>query len=289
MKTLLIALLTGLVSVGSVAGQTGDGLTGHYFSTTTLTGPSVDRIDKVIDFAWGGAPIGTVPPDNFSVRWDGQLDIQAPGAYTFRTVADDGVRLRVDGQLILDDWNVHPATEKTSAAVSLMAGRHGVALDFFDASGGAVVRLQWATPGNPLFVTIPTTRMFSVAGQPVDPVPTEPVCEAAKIATPTTCRLMWDLDPASPGDPTVRFDVLVDGVKMDQVMVSPPATTGTFQAAFPVLAPGTHTVTVQSFDADGESRVSDPFVVTVLPPEQPPPQRLPPKPISLRVVKPGPS
>src|SRR5262249_9751248 len=88
---------------------TGTGLLGHYFSSPDLTGPAWTRTDGTIDFAWNGArPAPPVPGHDFSVRWTGEVQAQFSETYTFWTRSDDGVRLWVDGRLLIDDWGDHP-------------------------------------------------------------------------------------------------------------------------------------------------------------------------------------
>ena len=57
------------------------------------------------------------PSDNFSIRWEGKINIEKGGKYTFYTIADDGVRLYVDGFLIIDEWRPQPATEFAGSIV----------------------------------------------------------------------------------------------------------------------------------------------------------------------------
>ena len=71
----------------------------------TLTGsPVLVRQDRDIDFQWGtGSPGPAVPADRFSARWRGYWPFET-GRYTFVAYSDDGVRIWVDGQRIVDNW-----------------------------------------------------------------------------------------------------------------------------------------------------------------------------------------
>jgi hypothetical protein len=82
----------------------------------------------------------------FGARWTATLTPPTTGEYTFTTVSDDGVRLWVDGRLVLENWTDHGATED-SGRVRLTAGRPvDLRLDFYQGAGGAVARLLWTRP-----------------------------------------------------------------------------------------------------------------------------------------------
>jgi RNase P/RNase MRP subunit p29 len=115
---------------------------GEYFNNTNLSGsPVVIRNDADINFNWGtGAPAARVPADNFGVRWTRQLYFAA-GTYRFTVAVDDGARLWVDGQLLINQW--HDGTATYSADVSLAAGVHTIRLEMYEHLGGAEARLSW--------------------------------------------------------------------------------------------------------------------------------------------------
>jgi hypothetical protein len=143
----------------------GTGLTGSYFNTVDLSGPvTLQRVDPTVDFNWGGgSPDPIVNADDFSVRWTGRVQAPVTGAFTFATNSDDGVRLWVDGQLVIDNWTQHGDTLNTSAPVSLEVGhQYDIRLEWFERGGAAVIRLEWAYPGQPLQV-IPQTQLYPVA------------------------------------------------------------------------------------------------------------------------------
>lgn len=78
---------------------------GEYFNNATLTAPATfGRSDSAIDFNWGqGSPGNGINNDNFSVRWT--RTIQFPqGRFRFRATVDDGVRLYIDGGIVIDQW-----------------------------------------------------------------------------------------------------------------------------------------------------------------------------------------
>jgi hypothetical protein len=140
----------------------GTGLTGAYYNNTSHAGPPVlVRTDPQVDFDFAsGSPDPAVSADNFSVRWAGQILAPITGDVTFATNSDDGVRLRVNGQLVIDNWSFHGDTLNTSAPVHVIAGqKYDISLEFFEGGSAAVIRLKWSYPGQPL-QAIPTTQLY---------------------------------------------------------------------------------------------------------------------------------
>jgi hypothetical protein len=147
---------------------TGAGLNADYFSGITLTTKVLTRTDSSVDFNWGtAAPATGVPADNFSVRWSGQISPRYSGATTFYTVSDDGVRLWINGQLLIDNWTNHGATEN-SGNITLTAGqKYDLKLEYYEATGGATARLLWSSSCEPKAV-IPAGQLYASAAPPAD-------------------------------------------------------------------------------------------------------------------------
>ncbi|MCE3203469.1 PA14 domain-containing protein [Paenibacillus sonchi] len=122
------------------------GLKGEYYDNLNLTGLKLTRTDTNVNFSWGlGSPNSTIGEDTFSVRWTGTIKPKYSETYTFSVVADDGVRLWIDGRLILDKW-VPQASELTSLPITLTAGQnYDIRLEYFENDGGANAILQWSS------------------------------------------------------------------------------------------------------------------------------------------------
>lgn len=120
---------------------------GEYYNNATLAGePVFARNDASIDFAWGqGSPTTGINADNFSVRWTRTLDF-AQGGYRFFARADDGVRVWVDGRLIIDEWKDSPAMTH-QADIYLTPGRHSIQLDYYEHLGDALIKVWWEYHG----------------------------------------------------------------------------------------------------------------------------------------------
>lgn len=132
-------------SAPPVAG-TGAGLRGDYYNGTNFDTFVTTRTDATIGFDWGlGVPASGVSADQFSVRWTGQVQPLFSQTYTFYTQSDDGVRLWVNGQLLVDDWTAHGLTED-SGSIALTAGqKYALRLEFYDSGSSAIASLAWSS------------------------------------------------------------------------------------------------------------------------------------------------
>ncbi|UCC89087.1 MAG: SH3 domain-containing protein, partial [Anaerolineales bacterium] len=116
---------------------------GEYYDNPDLRGsPTHVRNDVSVNFDWGaGAPAAGVDADNFSARWSRALDFSA-GTYRFTVRADDGVRLWVDGALVIDQWHASSGTTY-STDVNLTHGMHTIRMEYYERGGQALARLAW--------------------------------------------------------------------------------------------------------------------------------------------------
>jgi beta-glucosidase len=135
---------------------TGHGLQGDYYAGTTkdtpLTGtPTASRVDPQVKFSWNGAaPAPGVAGANFSTKWTGTLTPPVSGTYTFGLGSDDGSRLLINGNVVIDNWNYQQYTNKTGQ-VTLTAGQPvQIEVDFFQGTGDALVNLGWLLPNQDL-------------------------------------------------------------------------------------------------------------------------------------------
>lgn len=124
----------------------GTGLTASYYNNRTLDPSDLAgvRLDSTVDYNWerGSAPLGV--GDNFSVKYEGYILADYSEDYTFCTDSDDGLRLYIDGVLVIDDWTDHATREGCTDPIALTAGnKHSVKLEFYENGGYAVIRLKW--------------------------------------------------------------------------------------------------------------------------------------------------
>ena len=102
------------------------------------------------------APVGA---GGFAARWTGRLDPPVTGRYRLTTVSDDGVRLWLDGKLLIENWTDHAATED-HATVELVAGRPtDLRVEYYQGGGGATARLKWTRPDGTTEI-VPADRLL---------------------------------------------------------------------------------------------------------------------------------
>lgn len=147
------------ISDPPTSAATGTGLYGEYYRGKGFRERLLTRTDANVNFNWGtGSPDPLVPADHFSVRWSGWLQAPSSNDFTFFVNADDGVRLWVDGRLLIDDWREHPG--ERSAGIRLTANhKHDIRLEFYENGGVAACQLSWSGPGVAKAI-IPTERLY---------------------------------------------------------------------------------------------------------------------------------
>ncbi len=169
------------------------GLTAQYFDNPDFTTLVVTRTDPSVDFNWGtGSPATGVGVDTFSVRWTGAITPQFSQAYTLYTTSDDGIRVWLDGALIINNWTDHAPTENSAVTPVLEAGRaYSIQIDYYEAGGGAQARLSWSSASQPKQV-VPSSRL-----SPTMPVATFPIrINFQPAAAPTVSGYLVDAGSA---------------------------------------------------------------------------------------------
>ncbi|HVE43326.1 MAG TPA: PA14 domain-containing protein, partial [Planctomycetota bacterium] len=161
-----------------------------YYTGTNFQTLSLSRTDPTVNFSWAGSPGTGVPADNFSVRWTGFVTAQTSETYTFTTRSDDGVRLWVNGQQLVNNWTYHGATDN-SGQIALVAGQsYPIQIDFFEGTELAVAQLSWATPTIAKQI-VPQSQLSPTA---------PPVMMKASVPVDATATFQALLDAAVPGD-----------------------------------------------------------------------------------------
>ena len=129
----------------------------QYFTNTGLKGtPHFTTCERTIDIDWGrsgpsalvdsgksdgGTVRKSVGNDRFSVRWEGRFQFAAR-SYTFTARADDGIRVWVDNQLIINEWRVQGVRTFT-ARRTMTAGLHTIKVEYYEEDQDAVASVKW--------------------------------------------------------------------------------------------------------------------------------------------------
>jgi glucose/arabinose dehydrogenase len=151
----------------SVAVGNGDGLRAEYFDNADFTNLKYVQIDPTVNFNWGvAAPSANLQPDDFSVRWFGQVQALYNEAYTFYVNADDGARLTVNGQVLVDALVGYLGEGNGTTTIALEAGKkYDIQLEYVEAAIDAGAQLSWSSVSQQRQI-IPTSQLFTTPYNP---------------------------------------------------------------------------------------------------------------------------
>jgi hypothetical protein len=158
------------VTYAPLPGATLAGLTGAYYSGMNFENLVVTRVDETVNFSWAfdEGPTPAMSHNLFSARWTGKVTPQFSETYTFIVSADDGVRLWLNDQLVVDHWHdqgttSYPVTFAATAGVPI-----DIRIDYFQNLWGAVCRLEWESASRTRQI-IPRDRLSTTAPPPSPP------------------------------------------------------------------------------------------------------------------------
>ncbi|MBP7051471.1 MAG: hypothetical protein KBE65_10695 [Phycisphaerae bacterium] len=185
----------GAVYPGSVWSFTtvgpGDGVYAQYFKGTELAGdPIATATEEAINHSWGSDVVAGALSDDVSARWTADLKAPLTGTYDLITTTDDGVRLWLDGRLVIDNWTDHGTTDDI-ATVDLTAGQfYRVRMEYYEKGGGAVAQLSWESPS--IARDIIPTGVLQLPVHATNPYPAN-----GSASAPQTPVLSWTAAPAA--------------------------------------------------------------------------------------------
>jgi predicted nucleotidyltransferase len=177
---------------------------GEYYNNETLSGtPALVRNDVDINFEWyDGSPDPAIQPNHFSARWTRTLYFSG-GRYQFHVFHDDGARLWIDGDIVIDEW--HQGRETHTADVDLGAGQHSIKLEMYEIDGWAAAKLWWessptATP-TPTLTRTPTRTLILTR----TPTPTN-TPSSTPTRTPTLTKTPTPTQTTAPSDGVTLYE-----------------------------------------------------------------------------------
>ena len=135
----------------------------EYFSNSVLAGaPVVARTESSPSQNWGyNAPADGIPVDNFSARFSTVRHFDA-GTYLATVRADDGVRVSINGQWIVNEW--HGATGQTyTGSITLNSGQYGIVIEYYEATSLAYLEFGISQTNSPISVTSATATINAYA------------------------------------------------------------------------------------------------------------------------------
>jgi hypothetical protein len=119
--------------------------TAKYFNNMTLSGrPALIRCETgPLDYDWGVySPDPLINEDNISARWT-RTAYFPKGTYIFHVETDDGVRVWIDGKLVINGWYDQAVTTYEVSQSFINAGYHNIRIDWYENGGDAVLRFWW--------------------------------------------------------------------------------------------------------------------------------------------------
>jgi hypothetical protein len=156
-----------------------------------------------VNFDFGiGSPAPSISADFFTARWTGQVQALGDDTYTFYTVSDDGVRLWVNGQLLVDQWILHSPFTNSGTISLLGTQKYDLQMEYFEQTGGAVAQLYWSNAtGTVGYEPVPTSQMYPAAATPAQPSLGFSVSDGTNITFnwgPGQYRLVWATNVTGP-------------------------------------------------------------------------------------------
>lgn len=145
MLVLLLTTVLGVSVFTSSAQSFGTSWTGNYYNNTAFSGaPVITRVDAKIEFNFGpNSPVpGFIGTTNYSIAWSG-VQLFTAGTYRFTASADDGVRVRVDGNTVIDALAPTGNVQTVTADVLLTDGSHVINVDYIQNTGNGVIQFYW--------------------------------------------------------------------------------------------------------------------------------------------------
>jgi uncharacterized repeat protein (TIGR03806 family) len=236
----------------------GTGLLGHYWSNqlkTTNGTPTLVRLDPTVNFDWGnGSPDPSITSNSFTALWTGQVQAQFSETYTFYTTADDGVRLWVNNQLIIDKWIDQGPTE-WSGALALNGGqRYDIRMAYYENGGGAVAKLSWSSQATAKTI-IPTSQLYPT--NIVPPVVTLTSPANGTLLTADSAAVLVAAN-ATNSDGTVAKVEFFSGTRLIGTLTNKP-----YELTWTKVAPGPYTLTAVATDSGGAVATSAPVSITI--------------------------
>lgn len=237
------------IPVNAVTG-TGSGLRAQYYNGNNFNNHQLTRVDKEVNMNWGnGSPDQSINSNDFSARWTGKIQAKYDGEHTFYLNADDGRKLWIDGELIINDWKV--GSYESSGKKTLTAGQIvNMRIDYYEGGGDAKAEFSWATNLVPKEI-IPESQLY----------PNE--LPQVSITDPVSDKT-YNKDEAIPVSISASDDISINKVELyngSQLVGTKTSAPYTFQLEG--LNEGEHTLSARAYDSQEAVNYSEDVKISV--------------------------
>ena len=189
----------------------------------------------------------------FAARWTGLIEPKYTEKYTFSLDADDGVRLWINGNLLIDHW-VRDQSRIDTASINLVAGqRADIRLEYFQLHGSSRCRLSWSSPHQPMQIVPQSCLYPAVVNLP--PMVSLNTAQSA-IASASTTSVMLTASAVDPDGTIAKVVFTANGSDVGTSTASP------FRYQWTPPRNGSYIVTATAYDSVGAATVSDPVTLT---------------------------
>lgn len=246
----------------SVIGN-GTGLKGSYYSNQakTFTDPAtLVRTDSTVNFDWGnGSPDPSISVDTFTARWTGSVQPVLSDTYTFYTTTDDGVRLWINNQLVIDSWVDQSPTERSGSISLVSQQRYNFRMEYFENGGGAAASLSWGTPLMAK-VIIPQSQLYITSNPPPSITLTSPVGGSSYT---TSASVTMKASASALYNTISKVDFYTNANLVGSVTNSSGTGSNSFTLTATGLGAGNYSLIAVATDLSGLSGTSAPVNITV--------------------------
>ena len=164
---LYVAAVVSVICFASPAHLSAGGLTARYYNNCCLSGSTVDKVDSRINMnLTSGTPVDGIDKEYWSVRWTGQIELPQSGTYAFRFKHDDGIRMWLNGDLLIDKYSMSVQGTDNASFSAPEPGSYPIRIEFMDIYDEHMCIFSWQKPGGSMEV-VPENVLTPTGGPKV--------------------------------------------------------------------------------------------------------------------------
>jgi alpha-L-fucosidase len=145
-ERLALLVAGGLTPVaGERPAQVRNGLRAEYFKDREFRERFKSDTWSVVDVNWPGPPAG-FPPENYAVRLTGTIVSRQQGLHTFSGMRDDGLRLKIGDDTIVDEWSDGQVAFESRPIFLIKDKAYPIRIEWYNGRGPGMLQLEWKGP-----------------------------------------------------------------------------------------------------------------------------------------------